>query len=213
MRVVGVIEATKEPSYVRDPPYSVETIYLPVPLEHPFALALYVRAHESAAVAPLIRDVVRQIDARVPILQLESLAQANERFLIAENTLARATAILGLIALFLATCGLYGVLSYIVTLRSREIAVRLALGAKPRAMVRMVLSQAMTTAVVGTIIGGAGAIAVGRVIQSEVYTPGGLNPAAIVWPAAVLIAVMLAASAIPAARAGRVNLLQLLKEN
>ena len=66
---------------------------------------------------------MRQVDARVPILQLESLAQANERLLVSENTLARATAILGLIALFLATWGLYGVLSYIVTLRSREIAV------------------------------------------------------------------------------------------
>ena len=131
VRVVGVIEATQEPSYVRDPPYSVETIYLPAPLEPAFALALYVRARDSAAaIAPAVRDIVRQIDARVPILQLESLAQANERFLVAENTLARATAILGLIALFLATWGLYGVLSYIVTLRSREIAVRLALGAK-----------------------------------------------------------------------------------
>ena len=77
----------------------------------------------------------------------------------------------------------------------------------------MVLTEAMTTAVLGAIIGGAAAIAVGRVIQSEVHAPGGVNPAAIAWPAAVLIAVMLAASAVPAARAGRVNLLQLLKEN
>jgi putative ABC transport system permease protein len=91
--------------------------------------------------------------------------------------------------------------------------VRLALGARPQAMLRMVLSEAMTTAVVGTIIGGAGAIAVGRVIQSEVHAPGGVNPAAVAWPAALLIAVMLLASAIPAVRAARVNLLQLLKEN
>jgi ABC-type lipoprotein release transport system permease subunit len=191
----------------------VPTIYLPAPLEPAYALALYVRAQESAAVAPLIRDAVRQIDARVPILQLESLAQANERLLVAENTLARATAILGLIALFLATWGLYGVMSYIVSLRSREIAVRLALGARPKTMLRMVLSQAMTTAVVGTIIGGTVAIGVGRFIESEVHAPGGMYPAAIAWPAALLIVVMLAASAIPAARAGRVNLLQLLKEN
>jgi ABC-type lipoprotein release transport system permease subunit len=214
VRIVGVIEATQEPSYARAPPYAVESIYLPAPLEPAFELALYVRARDSAAaIAPSVRDIVRQVDARVPILQLESLAQANERLLVSENTLARATAILGLIALFLATWGLYGVLSYIVTLRSREIAVRLALGARPRAMLRMVLSQAMTTALVGTIIGGAGAIAVGRVIQSEVHAPGGVNPAAIAWPAALLIAVMLLASAIPAVRAARVNLLQLLKEN
>jgi putative ABC transport system permease protein len=214
VRVVGVIEATQEPSYAREPPYAVESIFLPAPLEPAFALALYVRARDSAAaIAPAVRDIVRQVDARVPILHLESLAQANERLLVSENTLARATAILGLIALFLATWGLYGVLSYVVTLRSREIAVRLALGARPQAMLRMVLSEAMTTAVVGTIIGGAGAIAVGRVIQSEVHAPGGVNPAAVAWPAALLIAVMLLASAIPAVRAARVNLLQLLKEN
>lgn len=75
-------------------------------------------------------------------------------------------------------------------------------------MLRMVLSQAMTIAAVGTAIGGAAAIAIGRVIQSEVHTPGGVSPAAIAWPALVLIAGMLAASAIPAARAARVNLLQ-----
>jgi hypothetical protein len=109
VRVVGVIESAREPSYARDPPYAVETIYLPAPLEPAYALALYVRVHDSAAVAPLIRDVVRQIDPRVPILQLESLAEVNERLLVAENTLARATAILGLIALILATWGLYGV--------------------------------------------------------------------------------------------------------
>ena len=213
VRVVGVIEGVQEAAYVRNPPYSVATIYLPAPLEPAYALALYLRAHESAAVAPLIRDVVRQVDPRVPILQLESLAQADERIFLAQNTLARATAILGLIALFLATWGLYGVMSYMVTLRSREIAVRLALGARPKTMLRMMLTEAMTTAVLGAIIGVAAAIAVGRVIQSEVHAPGGVNPAAIAWPAAVLIAVMLAASAIPAARAGRVNLLQLLKEN
>jgi predicted permease len=213
VRVVGVIEAAQEPSYNRNPPYAVPTIYLPVPLEPAYALALYVREHESAAVAPRIRDAVRQIDSRVPILQLESLAQANERLLGAENTLARATGVFGAIALLLATWGLYGVVSYIVTLRSREIAVRLALGARPKTMLRMVLSQAMTTAALGATLGSAAAIAIGRVIQSEVHAPGGLNPAAIAWPAAVLIAVMLAASAIPAARAGRVNLLQLLKEN
>ena len=213
VRVVGVIEAAREPSYARDPPYSVETIYLPAPLEPVYALALYVRVHDSVVVAPLIRNVVRQIEPRVPILQLESLAEVNERLLVAANTLARATAILGLIALILATWGLYGVVSYVVTLRSRELAVRLALGARPKTVLRMVLSDAMTTAAMGAIIGAAAAIVIGRVIQSEVHPPGGLNPAAIAWPAAVLIAVMLAASAIPAARAGRVNLLQLLKEN
>jgi ABC-type antimicrobial peptide transport system permease subunit len=77
----------------------------------------------------------------------------------------------------------------------------------------MVLSQAMTIAAVGTAIGGGAAIPIGRVIQSEVHTPGGGSPVAIAWPAVVLIVVMLAASAIPAARAGRVSLLQLLKEN
>ena len=213
VRVVGIIEAAQEPSYARNPPYAVPAIYLPVPLEPAYALALYVRAHESAAVAPLIRDVVRQVDLRVPILQLESLAQANERLLLAENTLARASAILGLIALFLASWGLYGVMSYIVTLRSREIAVRLALGARPKTMLRMVLSDAMTTAALGASIGGAAAVAIGRVIQAEVHAPGGVSPAAIAWPAGVLIAVMLVASAIPAVRAGRVSLLQLLKEN
>jgi putative ABC transport system permease protein len=87
--------------------------------------------------------------------------------------------------------------------------VRLALGARPKTVLRMVLSDAMTMAALGATVGAAAAIAVGRVIQSKVHAPGGINPAAIAWPAVVLIAVMLAASVIPAARAG----MQLLKEN
>jgi ABC-type antimicrobial peptide transport system permease subunit len=98
-------------------------------------------------------------------------------------------------------------------LEGRALGATLRVAARSKTMLRMVLSQAMTIAAVGTAIGGAAAIAIGRVIQSEVHAPGGVNPAAIVRPALVLIAVMLAASAIPAARAGRVSLLQLLKEN
>jgi ABC-type antimicrobial peptide transport system permease subunit len=157
--------------------------------------------------------VVRQIDPRVPILDAVSLAQANERWILPQNLLARAAALLGLIALVLAAWGLYAVVSYVVTLRSREIAVRLALGAKPRRMLTMVLAQAMTMAVTGGIVGGAASVAIWRIIRSEVHVAHGIGVAALSASGIVLALAMLVAALVPAVHASRVDPMSLLKEN
>jgi predicted permease len=213
VRVVGVIEPASEPSYTRNG-RPVPAIYLPVPLHHDPALTLYARAHDSAgAIEPLIRQVVRGIDPRVPLLDVESLADLNERMLHPVDTLADAAAILGLEALVLAAWGLFAVVSYTVSLRSREIAVRLALGARPRAMLTMVLRQAMTLALIGTALGGAAGFVIGSFIQDDVRPPAGTGPAALLASTALLLGAMLLAALLPARRASRVDPMTILKEN
>ena len=122
-----------------------------------------------------------------------------------ERTLARAAAVLGIVALLLAGMGLYAVTSYSVAMRRREIAVRMALGARADRVVRMVLSQGLALAIVGSVLGGLLAIGAGLVIQAEVFGVAGVPFATLAGSAALLAVTMLLASILPARRAARLD--------
>jgi ABC-type antimicrobial peptide transport system permease subunit len=126
--------------------------------------------------------------------------------------LARAAGVLGVIGLVLATAGLYGVSSYVVALRTREIAIRMAIGARPQAILSMMLGQSMSLALVGSLVGGVGAIAVSRVIQSGYHGIESFDAVAFGGAAALFLAAMLVASAVPALRAARVDPIRSLKD-
>ena len=132
VRIVGVVEAAIEPRLEQGEPPAAK-IYLPSPIQPEPALALYVRTSGTAsALAQPLRELVSQIGPRVPVLELGSLAEFNERSYATQLWLARAAAVMGAIGLLLATAGLYGVSSYLVAMRSRELAIRMAVGAAPR---------------------------------------------------------------------------------
>ena len=126
--------------------------------------------------------------------------------------LARAAAVLGLVALLLASAGLYGVTAYGVAMRTREIAVRMALGARADRVVAMVLRQALTVATIGAVLGGLMAIAAGVVIQSQLFGVPGVDVAALGGSAALLAAAMLTASILPARRAALLDPNAVLRE-
>lgn len=112
----------------------------------------------------------------------------------------------------LATAGLYAVVSYMVASRSSEIAVRMALGAEPRTMLRMVLRQALTMTTIGGVIGGATAWAIGRGIQAEMHAAAGTDFKALGGAIAVLLLATLVAAVLPSIRAARINPVVLLRE-
>jgi putative ABC transport system permease protein len=116
------------------------------------------------------------------------------------------------IALFLAALGIYGVLAYFVSQRSRELGIRLALGAKPQALFRMVVRQGMRPVAVGAAIGLAGAVAFARLMQSLLFGVAALDPAAYAVAIVTLAAIALAACAVPAMRATRVDPLVALRD-
>ena len=212
VRVVGVIEPAVEPRLEKDGPPAAK-VYLPSPIEPEPALALYLRTGGKAtAVSQPVRELVSRIAPRVPIHEVGSLEELNERSYETQLWLARAAAFLGVIGLLLATAGLYGVSSYVVAMRSREIAIRMALGARPRAILNMVLGQSMRVALVGLLVGGSVAAAVSRVIQSEYHGIEGIDGAAFGGAALLFVAAMLLASAIPAVRASRVDPVENLKD-
>ncbi|MGH9238239.1 MAG: ABC transporter permease, partial [Vicinamibacterales bacterium] len=171
VRIVGIVES---PAELSDPNLGV--IFFPSPVHEGSARTLYLRADGPAGrLAPAVRDLVARLDPEVPILDLATLDQRIRADTVFERTLASAAAVLGVVALLLAGMGLYGVTSYSVTIRRREIAVRMALGARADRVVRMVLRQALAVAALGAAIGGLVAIAAGIVIQSQVFGAAALD--------------------------------------
>jgi hypothetical protein len=212
VRVVGVVEPSREPRLEQGELPSPR-VYLPSPLEPEPALALYLRtqAQATAVVQPL-REVVNAIAPHIPILELGSLEELNERSYATQLWLARAAAFVGIIGLLLATAGLYGVSSFVVALRTREIAIRMAIGARPRTILAMILSQSMRLALIGLVAGGAGAVVVSRLIQSEYHGIRGVDAAAFGGAVALFVAAMLLASAVPAWRASRLDPIENLRD-
>jgi putative ABC transport system permease protein len=211
VRIVGIIEPTVEPRYSpgeRPAP----KVYLPWPIEPEPALALYLRTRTTAAtVAQPVRELVSRIGPRVPILELGTLDDLNERSFGPQLWLARSAAFLGVIGLLLATAGLYGVSSYVVALRSREIAIRMAVGATPRTILAMVLRQSMRVVVIGLLLGGGAAVVASRLIQAGYHGIEGIDGAAFGAAATLFVAAMLVASAVPAVRASRLDPVENLK--
>jgi predicted permease len=203
--IVGVIESAGERRYTQDG-RPVGKIYLPSPLGPEPALTLYVRSREKAeALAPAVRDLANRIDSRIPIVEMGSLRSFNERSMGPGPLLARISALLGVVALVLAAAGLVGVVSYSVTLRAPEFAIRMALGAKPRDLLRLVLTQSMTTVSIGFLLGGTVALIISRLIAAQFHGTIGIDAPAFGQSSALLISVMLLASAVPAIRAARVD--------
>jgi predicted permease len=210
--IVGVIESAGERRYTQDGK-PVGKVYLPSALEPEPALTLYARSRRTAeAVAPSILDLVRRIDARVPIVDMGSLRAFNERSMGPEPWLARMSALLGVAALGLAAAGLFGVVSYSVTLRAPEFAIRMALGASPRDLLRLVLTQSMTTVSIGFLLGGTIALIVSRLIAAQFHGASGIDALAFGQSSAFLISMMLLASAVPAIRAARIDPVANLKD-
>jgi ABC-type antimicrobial peptide transport system permease subunit len=111
----------------------------------------------------------------------------------------------GILALMLAAVGLYGVLSYVVTLRTRELALRAALGATPRDVMRLVIKQGMTFVVIGLAIGSAISFAAGRLLQSQLLGVEPTDPLTFVTVILLLSGVALVACLLPARRAMKVD--------
>jgi predicted permease len=210
VQIVGVIEPTIERSYSPKP---VPAIYVPAPLEYQPALTLYVRSRTPlSGFVPDLRQAVAAIDPRVPFIELASLRTRTEERNFEERILAIGATLLGGIALVLATAGLYGLFSFIVSLRQREIGVRMALGAEPSAVLRLVLRQAMRLALWGSAIGAAIALVAGALVNANIHGTPSIDPLMFLGSAAILLVAMLAAGFIPARRAARVDPIVVLRQ-
>ncbi|HKV27449.1 MAG TPA: ADOP family duplicated permease [Candidatus Acidoferrales bacterium] len=162
-------------------------------------------AADPQALLPAIRKVVAQVNANLPLFNVNTESEQIDRLLFQERLVARVSSFFGLLALVLACVGLYGLLSYEVARRTREIGIRMALGAQQRDVLRLVVGQGIVLAIVGAAVGIGVAIGVTRYMASMLYDVKANDPATIVGVTALLTIVGLAACYIPARRATRVD--------
>jgi predicted permease len=158
-----------------------------------------------ASVLAAIREQVRSIDPDLPVTDFESLSFAVEATVAQPRFRTLLLGLFGLMALVLAAAGIFGVISYSVSRRTHEIGIRLALGASPRSIRKMVLREGVNLAAVGLGIGTAAAFAVTRFLRSELYGIGATDPLTFAGAAILLAAVALTACYLPARRAMRVE--------
>jgi hypothetical protein len=157
------------------------------------------------AAASLVVDRVRAVHPDVPVFGVSTLEDVLASQLSTQRLIGPLFAISALIALLLATCGVYAVTAYAVSHRMREIGVRIALGADARRVWWAVTSATLRQLAIGVVLGGAGAAAVSTVLPASLFGSEGLDPLLLASIAAVLVASGLTATAVPARRALRVD--------
>jgi predicted permease len=162
-------------------------------------------AADPQALLPAIREVVGQVNADLPLFNVTTQSVQIDRLLFQERLVARLAGFFGVLALVLACIGLYGLLSYEVSRRTREIGIRIALGAQPESVLRLVLRQGIALAVAGAIVGIGVALGVTRYLASMLYEVRASDPVTMIAAAVLLALVALAACYIPARRATRVD--------
>jgi putative ABC transport system permease protein len=175
-------------------------------LDPPRTLYLVVRtAGDPLALVPGVRAALRRLDPSLPLAELAPLERVVSSSLVRSRFLTLLVAVFAAIALLLAAVGTYGVLAYAVEERRHEVGVRMALGATARDVLRMVVGQGMRPVVAGLALGLAGALAVGRLLETQLYAVAPTDPATYAAVPVVLIGVALLACLLPGRSATRVD--------
>ena len=162
-------------------------------------------AVDSAAVAQSVRSVITALDPELPLFDLRTMGEREELSLSSRRTSMLLALAFGLLALFLAAVGIYGVLSYLVAQRRREIGIRVALGSTRGRIVKLILREGFCLVGIGLILGVIGSISLRTIIASEIYGVGSLDPLVMGSVAIVFGLISLAASMLPARRAMQVD--------
>ncbi len=215
IEIVGIVPATRHALFEKEP---AGGIYLPFARGFQSDVSFIVRFHSlppgnESTTADLVRRTVRDVDPSIPIISLRTFAQHLDANL--DLWLVRAGAalfsIFGGLALGLAVVGLYGVKAYSVARRTREIGIRMALGAKPAAVLRLIMGEGSVMLLSGIALGLLLAAATGKILSGILYEVGALDPIAFTAAPVLLAIAALVATWLPAHRAARLNPVEALR--
>lgn len=203
VQVVGIVSNAARAPGARRP---ASAFYLPSAVTAARERMLWIRTRGDAAdLAALVRSIASEAAPDVPMTDVITVAGARAREAGPYGWIATGMTAAGMLALLLAAFGMFSLLSYLVAQRSREMGVRLALGARPRDIVRLIVGESAVVAGVGSLAGGAIAVAIGQGLNDLYVGVGSADPLSFLAASGVLIAAVLAASAHPAVRAARTD--------
>ncbi|MDH3424033.1 MAG: ABC transporter permease, partial [Gemmatimonadota bacterium] len=209
IQIVGVVQDAKY-SDVKDPVPPL--FFLPYRQEGASSLTFYARTQaDPSQVMGAIAPLVERLDPNLPVNDTRTLVQQIQENVFVDRIVGVLTSGFALLATLLAAVGLYGVLAYTVAQRTREIGVRMALGAGQQRVRRMVLGQVGRMALVGGAIGLVGAYFLGRGAQALLFEVDGTDPWVLAGVVVTLFAVALGAGYLPALRASRVDPMEALR--
>jgi predicted permease len=211
VEVVGVVADAKYGNLRDDSPPTLYVSWLQE-LRSVGAVTFEVRtAGDPAAFVPAIRQAVREVDPNLPLAGISTQVEVANESVTIERMFARLLSFFGLLALLLAAIGLYGVMAYSVTQRTKEIGIRMALGAQRHNVLKLVLSQGIILTLIGVALGAGGAIGLTRLVKSLLFGVSATDPVTFVAIALLLSVVALLATYIPARRATKVDPLVALR--
>jgi hypothetical protein len=216
IEIVGIVPVTRHDLFANEEPDG--SIYLPFARGFQSDVSFFVRFRSlvpasEASTADLLRRTVRDVDPAIPIISLQTFAQYLDSNL--DLWLVRAGAglfsIFGGLALGLAVVGLYGVKAYSVARRTREIGIRMALGAGPAAVLRLIMGEGAIMLLSGIALGFVLAAATGKILSGILYEVGALDPIAFTAAPLLLAIAAFVATWLPARRAAALNPVEALR--
>jgi putative ABC transport system permease protein len=210
LEIVGVVADVRR-SGLAEPPRP--EAYYPHGQFRARGLTFVVRtAGDPLALMPAVRAAVSELDPLLPVADVQTVAQTLAKSLAARRFVMLLLSAFAALALILASIGIYGVVAYLVTQRTREMGIRVALGAHRRDVLRLIIGQSLRNVAPGVVAGGIAALALSRLLRSQLFGVAPSDPLTFAAVAAVLIVVCMVASFVPAVRAARTDPLVALRQ-
>lgn len=201
LEVVGVVKNAKYLS-VRETP--IPTVYLLFHDGSPMTLQVKTRA-DSGSVLHIVEEEVKALDPTLPLYQVQTIEARVDDALRQERLVATLATILGVSAMLMAAVGIYGLVSFSVTQRTREIGIRLAVGAEPRQILLMVLARSSLLVALGSVVGLPAAVGSFRLAATFLFGVQPWDPAILAGVLTVVTVVGLSAGLVPAGNAARTD--------
>jgi len=211
IEIVGVVNDTRYENLRTE----IHREYFLCALQRPaFGMVVYARTErEPESAFHSIRATVREMDPNMPIVEMKTFQHQLDESLVTERMIATLSAVFGVLATVLAIIGLYGVMAYMVARRSREIGIRMALGAQTGTVVWLVMREVLVLVFAGVVVGLPAAYGLTRLIQTQLYGVAPNDPLSMMSATLLLSMVALMAGYIPARRAAGFDPVRVLRHD